>query len=230
MTIANHTLPISRRFFTRAVGAGAALLLAERDFLPGAFAEELQERAQTPRLTEGPFFPDRLPLDTDNDLLVIGDSLTPAVGEATHLGGRILDAHGDPVRDALIEIWQVDANGAYTHSRSANGDKRDANFQGYGKFLTGSAGEYRFRTIKPVAYPGRVPHIHVKVSIKDKEELTTQILVKGDPRNARDGVLRGIRDPRLRELVMADFVPLKDSKVGELSAQFDVVLGYTPKA
>ncbi len=214
----------------RRAGAGIAALVAARYFVPGAFAEELEKRTTTPRLTEGPFFPDRLPLDTDNDLLVIGDALTPAVGEVTHLGGRVLDARGEPVRDALVEIWQVDAHGAYLHSRSDNADQRDANFQGYGRFLTGSAGEYRFRTIKPVAYPGRTPHIHVKVSVRDKEELTTQIHVKGDPRNARDGVLRGIRDPKLRELVMADFVPLKDSKVGELSARFDVVLGYTPKA
>ena len=214
----------------RRTGAGLTALVAARYFAPGAFAEELERRAQTPRLTEGPFYPDRLPLDTDNDLLVIGDALTPAVGGVTHLNGRIFDARGEPVRDALVEIWQVDNHGAYLHSHSANAERRDANFQGYGKFLTASSGEYRFRTIKPVSYPGRVPHIHVKVSVKNKEELTTQILVKGDPRNARDGVLRGIRDPKLRELVMADFVPLKDSKVGELSAQFDVVLGYTPKA
>ena len=214
----------------RRTGAGLTALVAARYFAPGAFAGELERRAQTPRLTEGPFYPDRLPLDTDNDLLVIGDALTPAVGEVTHLNGRILDARGEPVRDALVEIWQVDNHGAYLHSHSANADNRDAHFQGYGKFLTASSGEYRFRTIKPVSYPGRVPHIHVKVSVKNKEELTTQILVKGDPRNARDGVLRGIRDPKLRELVMAEFVPLKDSKVGELSARFDVVLGYTPKA
>jgi len=221
---------ISRRQFARGIGAGAAALIAARFFEPGALADELERRAQTPPLTEGPFYPDRLPLDTDNDLLVINDALTPAVGEVTHLGGRILDARGDPVKDALIEIWQVDARGAYLHSRSANAEKRDANFQGYGRFLTGSRGEYRFRTIKPVAYPGRTPHIHVKVSVKDREELTTQIHVKGDPGNARDGVLRGIQDPKLRELVMADFVPMKDSNVGELSASFDVVLGYTPKA
>jgi protocatechuate 3,4-dioxygenase beta subunit len=221
---------VSRRQFARGVGAGIAALIASRYFEPGAFAEELERRAQTPPLTEGPFYPDRLPLDTDNDLLVIDDALTPAVGEVTQLGGRILDARGDPVKDALIEIWQVDAHGAYLHSGSANAGRRDANFQGYGRFVTGSGGQYRFRTIKPVAYPGRTPHIHVKVSVKGKEELTTQIHIKGEPRNARDGVLRGIRDPKLRELVMADFVPIKDSNVGELSASFDVVLGYTPKA
>ena len=220
----------TRRHFLTGVGSLIAAAGVARLFEPGVFAEELEKRPPTPRLTEGPFYPDRLPLDTDNDLLVINDAITPAIGEVTHLGGRILDRLGDPVRNAMIEIWQVDARGAYIHSHSANADKRDANFQGYGRFLTGSRGEYYFRTIKPVAYPGRVPHIHVKVSVKGAETLTTQILLKGNPDNARDGVLRGIRDPKLRELVMADFVPVRDSKAGELSASFDVVLGSTPKA
>ena len=116
-----------------------------------------------PQQTEGPFYPDKLPLDTDNDLLIINDAITPAVGEVTHLSGRILDAKGDPVRNAVVEIWQGDNNGAYLHTGTSNGDKRDTNFQGFGRFLTGSTGEYYFRTIKPVPYPGRTPHIHFKV-------------------------------------------------------------------
>src|SRR2546421_2642562 len=98
-----------------------------------AFADEL---VKTPMQTEGPFYPDKLPLDTDNDLIVVNDSLTPAVGSITHLSGKILDAKGDPLRNALVEIWQADANGAYLHSRSGNAPHRDANFQGFGRFLT----------------------------------------------------------------------------------------------
>src|SRR5262245_57474801 len=86
---------------------GAAL------FTPGVFAEEL---SRTPPLTEGPFYPDRLPLDTDNDLIIVSNSLTPAVGEITHLTGRVMDKRGDPVRDAVVEIWQVDHQGVYLHS------------------------------------------------------------------------------------------------------------------
>src|SRR5689334_14757126 len=91
-------------------------------------------------LTEGPFYPDHLPLDTDNDLLIINDSITPAVGEVTHLSGRILDVGGEPVRNALVEIWQVDGRGSYLHSRGLNREtgKRDGNFQGYGRFCTAS--------------------------------------------------------------------------------------------
>ena len=108
-------------------------------------------------------------------------------------------------------------------------NRRDANFQGYGRFQTGSAGEYRFRTIKPVAYPGRAPHIHFAVTSKGRERLTTQCYVRGEPRNERDGVLRSIRDTRQRESVVVAFAPLPQSRAGELAARFDVVLGLTPE-
>ena len=212
----------SRRVFLGALTLGAAAL-----WTPGAFAEAL---VRTPRQTEGPFYPDRLPLDADNDLVLVNNAVTPAVGEVTHLGGRILDARGEPVRGALIEIWQVDGNGAYLHSRDRRRGYRDGNFQGYGRFETGSTGEYRFRTIKPVAYPGRTPHIHVKVSKNGRELLTTQCYVQGAPGNERDGVLNGIRDPRARASVIVPFVPVKNSRAGELAARFDIVLGFTPEA
>src|SRR5438874_12716823 len=136
----------NRRRFFRNLSLGAALFT-----VPGAFAEEL---LRTPRQTEGPFYPDHLPLDTDNDLIIVNDGITPAVGEVTHLSGRILDGRGEPIRNALVEIWQVDSNGIYLHTRD-NLAKRDSHFQGFGRFLTGSSGEYYFVTIKPVAYSGR---------------------------------------------------------------------------
>ncbi len=194
-------------------------------FVPGVFAEEL---SRTPRLTEGPFYPDKLPLDTDNDLLIVNDSITPAVGEVTRLTGRVLTASGEPVRDAVVEIWQVDAKGVYLHSADSGRRQRDTNFQGFGRCTTSGKGEYAFRTIKPVPYPGRTPHIHVKVKKGDRELLTTQLFVNGHPQNPRDMVFRGLRDPLARELVLVDFTPIKDSKIGELSARFDVVLGLTP--
>ena len=168
-----------------------------------------------------------MPLDTDNDLLVVNDGITPAVGTIAHFSGKILDLKGTPVRNALVEIWQCDNHGAYLHSGSDNGGKRDKNFQGFGRFLTGSSGEYYFRTIKPVPYPGRTPHIHVKVKQKGKDLLTTQCYIKGHPGNARDGVLRGIRDPKDRAALMADFVAVKNSTIGEVAATFDIVLGIT---
>ncbi len=208
-----------RRFLTR---SGLALALFAT---PGAFAEEL---LRTPPQTEGPFYPDHLPLDTDNDLIAVNDSLTPAVGEITYLSGRILDASGAPIRNATVEIWQCDHGGSYLHSRTGNADKRDTNFQGFGRFVTGSTGEYLFRTIKPVSYPGRCPHIHYAIKMKGREKWTTQCYIKGEASNEKDGVWRGIRDEKQRESVTIDFAPLKDTKAGELAARFDIVMGFTP--
>jgi protocatechuate 3,4-dioxygenase beta subunit len=214
-----------RQFFKTAGVAAAGLALPAFWNLPGAFADAL---ALTPSQTEGPFYPTRLPLDTDNDLLVINDGITPAVGEITHLTGRILDASGAPLRSALVEIWQVDNHGVYLHQGSNNAAGRDKNFQGFGRFLTGSSGEYYFRTVKPVPYPGRTPHIHFKVKRKGRPEFVTQCYIKGHPQNDRDGVLRGIRDAQARESVIVDFAPIPESKIGALAANFDIVLGLTP--
>src|SRR6056297_1329059 len=123
----------TRRRFVSGLTLGAAAL-----WTPGVFAEEL---TRTPAQTEGPFFPDRLPLDTDNDLLIVNDAITPAVGQITHLSGRVLDTNGRPLKNAVVEIWQVDGNGVYLHSGTANAEDRDKNFQGFGRFTTSSSGE-----------------------------------------------------------------------------------------
>jgi protocatechuate 3,4-dioxygenase beta subunit len=200
---------------------------------PGLFAEELSKakRLPTPPLTEGPFYPDRLPLDTDNDLIIINDHVTPAIGEITNLTGRVFDEKGEPARNVTVEIWQCDANAVYLHSADSGRKKaeRDSNFQGFGRFETSSTGEYRFRTIKPVPYPGRpAPHIHVKVKRADREVLTTQLFIRGFSGNARDNIFNDLRDPSDRDLVMVDFKPLSSSSIGELAANFDIVLGRTP--
>jgi protocatechuate 3,4-dioxygenase beta subunit len=211
-----------RRFLAQfAVAAAAGLTVS-----PFAFAEEL---IRTPAQTEGPFYPDKLPLDTDNDLLIVNERITPAVGEVTHLTGRILDAAGNPVPDAAVEIWQCDAKGVYLHTADSGKKQRDSNFQGFGRFTTGPNGEYYFRTIKPVPYPGRSPHIHYMIKRDGKELLTTQCYIKGHAQNERDGVYRGIKDPKAKAAVSIDFTPIKSSKAGELAAKFDVVLGLTPR-
>jgi protocatechuate 3,4-dioxygenase beta subunit len=148
----------------------------------------------------------------------------------TYLSGRILDGQGAPLRNALVEIWQCDANGAYLHTRSGNAARRDGNFQGFGRFLTGSTGEYLFRTIKPVAYPGRTPHIHFAIKLKARKELVTQCYIAGHPGNAKDRVWSGIADEKARASVTIPFLPLPGSHVGELAAKFNIVLGLTPEA
>jgi protocatechuate 3,4-dioxygenase beta subunit len=210
----------SRRRFVRNFTLGAAGL-----WIPGAFAEAL---TQTAKQTEGPFYPVDLPLDTDNDLIIVNDSLTPSVGAITHLSGRILGPSGEPIRNALVEIWQVDHHGVYLHKGSAGAEKRDSNFQGFGRFLTGTSGEYYFRTIKPVAYPGRTPHIHFAVKMKGREKWTTQLYIKGEPQNDKDGLLSRVKDAKQRESIIHEFAPLPDSKIGELVVKFDIVMGFTP--
>jgi protocatechuate 3,4-dioxygenase beta subunit len=194
--------------------------------VPGAFAEELY---RTPRQAEGPFYPDHLPLDTDNDLVIVGNGVTPAVGTVVQLSGRVLSPSGEPVRNATVEIWQVDNNGAYIHSGSSNKDRLDRNFQGFGRFETGSTGEYRFRTVKPVPYDRRTPHIHFAVNRNGTRALTTQLYVKGEPMNEKDGLFRNIRNAKDREALLAEFKPVPRSRIGELAARFDIVIGSTPE-
>jgi protocatechuate 3,4-dioxygenase, beta subunit len=215
----------SRRSFLRQFGLGAALFA-----VPGVFAEELtRTTGKTAWVEEGPFYPPKLPLDTDNDLIIVNDAITPAIGEITHLSGRLLDAKGDPIRNATIEIWGVDHGGIYLADRG-NRTKFDANFQGFGRFLTSSTGEYYFRTLKPVRYAGRqAPHIHFKVKTKGQRDWTTQLFIKGDPGNERDGVYREIGDAKARDSVTVDFAPVKSSRIGELAARFDITLSVTPE-
>jgi protocatechuate 3,4-dioxygenase beta subunit len=220
----------NRRHFLQALGAGAAFFTT-----PGLFAEALTDSKRlirTPQLTEGPFYPDKLPLDTDNDLLIINDAITPAVGQITHVSGRVITATGQPMRNAFVEIWQCDSHASYinTHGRNPDGSF-DGNFQGYGRFLTGSSGEYYFRTIKPIPYTlggmSRTPHIHFAISQNGQRIFTTQMMIKGWKDNAHDGILNGISDAAARDTVLVDFQPVADSKIGELTAHFDIVMGVT---
>ncbi len=219
------TSTFGRRRFLQQAAFGTALFAT-----PGLFAEEL---IVTPnhKMLEGPFYPDKLPLDTDNDLLIINDGITPAVGEITHLTGRVLSKSGSPIRGATVEIWQVDNHGNYIHTRGAGEKPRDGNYQGYGRFLTDTKGQYYFRTIKPVPYATgnifRTPHIHYAIHKNGHRIFTSQMLINGHKDNKRDGLIRQIRDPEALKTLMVDFKPLEGSKIGELTANFDIVLGRT---
>jgi protocatechuate 3,4-dioxygenase, beta subunit len=213
-----HPIDLTRRRLLVALAA-AGVGLAGRP-LP-AWAEKL---LRTPAQTRGPFYPSELPLERDNDLVTVGGGSTLARGEITNVVGRVLDEAGRPIGQARVEIWQCDVNGRYRHP----GDRRDVpldpNFQGYGQFVTGADGAYRFRTIKPVAYPGRAPHIHYAISGPGFEPLVTQLYVAGAPENGRDGLLNAI-DPGLRRQVVVDFErPGGAAPGGELLARFDIVV------
>jgi protocatechuate 3,4-dioxygenase beta subunit len=221
----NDRFPARRQFLQTLGASGALALFTHR----GLFAEALALKL-TASTAEGPFYPDKMPLDTDNDLLIINDAITPAVGEVSHLTGRVLTMSGQPVRNAFVEIWQVDSTASYVHTGGRQPTGNDVNFQGYGRFLTDSRGQYYFRTIKPISYTligiFRTAHIHVAISKSGQRIFTTQLLVKNHPDNARDGFLQKI-DPKALDTVLVDFTPVAGSKLGELTANIDIVLGRT---
>jgi protocatechuate 3,4-dioxygenase, beta subunit len=144
-------------------------------------------RRVTPAQTEGPFYPVALPRDSDFDLLRNG-TLAYARGQPTWVEGSITDLRGKPLSGAVVEIWQCDESGHYHHP--GDGGRADPAFQGFGRVVADANGNYRFRTIRPVAYSGRTPHIHFKVKLGTRELLTTQLYVAGDPLNERDGLWR----------------------------------------
>lgn len=178
----------------------------------------------TPPQSEGPFYPPSLPRDIDADLVRVTGLDARAMGTVTHVVGRVLDRDGRPVPRALVEIWQCDANGRYLHPGDRGRNPRDPAFQGYGRTLTDAGGGYRFRTIRPVPYPGRTPHIHFKVAVPGLGELTTQMYVKGEPGNARDFLLNSVRDPAARERLLVELSPAEAIESGALTGTFDIVL------
>ena len=175
-------------------------------------------RPVTPRQTEGPFYPDSIPLERDADLLMLGGRR--AQGTPAEVAGRVLAADGRPLDGVTVEIWQCDAQGVYKHVRAQSGG--DPHFQGFGRTVSGSDGGYRFRTIRPVPYGGRTPHIHFKIKGRGIAGLTTQLYIAGHPMNARDFIFSRVPE-RLRDGVTAAFEP--DADGGPARARFDIVLG-----
>jgi protocatechuate 3,4-dioxygenase beta subunit len=149
-------------------------------------------RRPTPAQTEGPFYPVALPADSDADLLANG-ALRYGQGQPAWVEGTLTDVDGRALAGAAVEIWQCDHQGHYHHP--GDGDRADRAFQGFGKVATDAPGRWRFRTIRPVPYSGRTPHIHVKVRLGTRELLTTQLYVEGAPGNQRDFLWRSLPEP-----------------------------------
>ncbi len=181
------------------------------------------ELIRTPPQSRGPFYPLTIPLDSDNDLVRVQGRAGIANGEITNVVGRVLDERGRAIAGARIEIWQCNAYGRYHHPGDRQNVPLDPNFQGYGEFVTGDDGTYRFRTIKPVPYPGRAPHIHFAINGPGIEPLVTQMYVAGAPENGHDWILNNIRDARIRSSLMVKLETHPDV-TGELVGNFDIVL------
>ncbi|MGE4239276.1 intradiol ring-cleavage dioxygenase [Ramlibacter sp.] len=194
----------------------AAALVALPACWTGARAQPAAPRMLTPRQTEGPFYPVELPKDSDADLLRNGSAVY-ARGQASWIDGVVSDPSGRPVRGATVEIWQCDEAGRYHHP--GDGGRADPSFQGFGRVVVGADGRYRFRTIRPVAYSGRTPHIHFKVKLAQRELLTTQMYVQGDPGNERDFLWRNLA-PDARAALTVAF----RSGAGGLAAHFPIIV------
>ena len=203
-----------RRHVLRA--AAAAAFIATPALHLRALAQAPSRRL-TPAQTEGPFYPVALPADSDADLLANG-ALRYAKGQPAWVEGTVSDIDGRPVRGAVVEIWQCDEQGHYHHP--GDGDRADRAFQGFGKVAVDGEGRWRFRTIRPVAYGGRAPHIHVKVKLAARELLTTQLYVQGDAGNARDFLWRNLRGEEDRAALTVAFAPGSDG----LQAKFPIVV------
>jgi protocatechuate 3,4-dioxygenase beta subunit len=163
-------------------------------------------------------------LDKDNDLVRIAGQSGLAKGQIVDVVGRIVNERGRPVPNARVEIWQCDANGRYRHPWDRRNAPMDPNFQGYGRYLTGSDGTYRFRTIKPVPYPGRAPHIHFAISGPDFTPLITQMYVAGAPENTWDPLLNGISDTKARQRLLVAFKNNGAGQDTDLIGYFEIVL------
>ena len=195
----------------------AAALIAMPALWLGVRAQPAQKRRATPAQTEGPYYPVTFPKDVDYDLLRNG-ALNYTQGKSAWVVGSVVDLEGQAVRGAQVEIWQCDHKGHYHHP--GDGGRADAAFQGFGRVLVGADGQYRFRTIQPVAYGGRTPHIHVKVKLGSRELLTTQLYVASDPLNERDFLWRGLRDNTDRAALTVPFIASQDG----MQAQFPIVV------
>ena len=192
-----------------------AATLAAPTWLTPALAQVSSLRP-TPSQTEGPFYPVALPADSDFDLLRNGQ-VDYRQGEPAWVEGVVTDTRGAPVSGAVVEIWQCDHTGRYHHP--GDGNRADPAFQGFGQVSVGRDGRYRFRTLRPVPYSGRTPHIHVKVKLDQQTLITTQLYVAGDPGNARDFLWRRL-DERGRAALTVPFVSGSDG----LRAEFPITV------
>lgn len=222
----------SRKMFSRreVLEMAASLgCLAVTHPLNLAFAQDVK-RAPTPEQSMGPFYPVIRPLDHDMDLTVLKGKRGRAQGKVIHLTGRVLNSNGEPVRGARVEIWQANANGRYAHPADLNTAPLDPSFQGFGVQVTDAEGRYRFKTIKPGAYPinpanpdnARPPHVHFDI-LGRKDRLVTQMYFPDEPLNEQDGIFRSLGSSKDAAIARV-LPPTRELEPDSLLLNWDIVL------
>ena len=162
----------------------------------------------TPDEVEGPFYPLAAQKDQDFDLTTIEGSTQSALGQHIFIKGRVIDTEGNSVENAIVDLWQANAAGRYSHPRDPNTAALDKNFQGWAIVLSGKNGEFKFKTVLPGAYPAsnnwmRPPHIHFKVTKKGYSDLTTQMYFPEQSLNKEDRLLQR-KSPEQQQLMVAE--------------------------
>ena len=227
-------IPVDRRRFFKSMAIASAGFT-----LPGFLAEAL---TLSPIVTQGPYYPlaNNIPLDKDNDLVQLNDNTSLAAGVITYVSGRILDSNGNPVKGALVELWHADREGDYLYSANATRNPAcDPNFAGFGQFLTGSTGEYKFRTIKAGLYNGRTRHYHWGVTLPGRTTRSTSQTFWNEvaydltgkvfaTQNSNDMVFTGVTNAAQRASILLDYAAVPGTMTGEVQATWDFVSGFTP--
>ena len=178
------------------------------------------QKFSTPSQHRGPFYPRKFPLDKDFDLTRVAGQEGVAFGEIFTVAGQVLNVDGQAVAGVTIEIWQVNGYGRYHHEGDSSDQPLDANFQGYGAVSTDADGRYSFRTVKPVAYPGRAPHIHFALTQKSGPSLVTQMYLAGAKENRNDFLLNDINDKARRDSLVVEL----EKSASQWLGRFDIVL------
>lgn len=197
--------------------------------LGGSVFAQTAERFVTPEVGMGPFYPMLKPLDKDADLTSVKGQKGVAAGAIVHVAGRVLDTKGNAVKNAKIEIWQANTYGRYTHPSDPNKARLDPNFQGYAVLKTDNEGRYRFKTIKPGAYPVsateiRPPHIHFDVEGK-ANRLVSQMFFPDEPLNEKDLLFLALNEQSAKNAVLAQKLPpTKEIEKDAMLLNWDIVL------
>lgn len=184
-------------------------------------------RTPTPSNILGPFYPVIKPLEKDADLTTIRGDRNRAQGKIIHLMGRVLNAKGEPIKGASVQIWQANTHGRYAHPSDPNPAPLDPNFQGYGEQVTDKEGRYRFKTIKPGPYPvtstwTRAPHIHFEI-IGTTNLLGTQMFFPDEPLNEKDDLFVFLRE-RASRVIAQVLPPTPDVESDSEIVMWDIIL------